>query len=291
MQLVLHTGAHYTEEDRLLKCLLRNKEDFSKRGIAVPGPSSFRGLFRDTLNAMHKAPAAPDARDVLLDAALDDASADRLVLSDPNFFRTPATAVMKGHLYPDAATRMMHMAQLFPDDDIEIFLAIRNPASLVPILYKHAMDQKHAAFWGTRTPLDLRWSETLGQIRESAPEVPITVWCNEDLPLIWSQVVREIAGLELHEKIAGGFDLLATIMSKEGMQRFRTYLDTHPDMTEIQKRRVIGAFLDKFALDEEIEEELDMPGWTEELVDEMSDIYDDDMIAIQRIPGVTMITP
>ena len=291
MQLVLHTGVHYTEEDRLLKCLLHNKDTFAKRGIAVPGPSSFRGLFRDTLNAMHKEPVGPDARDVLLDAALDDASADRLILSDPNFFRTPATAVMKGQLYPDAPKRMMHMAEVFPDDDLEIFMAIRNPASLVPILFDKAMDQKDAAFWGALGPLDLRWSETLSLIRQAAPEIPITVWCNEDLPLIWSQVIREIAGLEIHEKITGGFDLLATIMSKEGMQRFRTYLDTHPEMSEMQKRRVIAAFLDKFAIDDEIEEELDMPGWTEELVDEMSEIYDDDIAAIQRIPGVTMITP
>lgn len=291
MQVALHTGAHYTEEDRLFKCLLRNKDQLAKRGISVPEPSSFRGLFRDTLNAMHKTPAGPDAREILLDAALDDASADRLVLSDPNFFRTPATAIMKGHLYPDAPRRMMNMAELFPDDEVEVYLGIRNPASLVPILYGTAMDQKDAAFWGTRKALDLRWSETIGLIRESAPEIPITVWCSEDLPLIWSQVVREIAGLELHEKIAGGFDLLSSIMSKEGMQRFRTYLDNHPEMTEIQKRRVIAAFLDKFALDDEIEEELDMPGWTEELVDEMSEIYDEDMDAIQRIPGVTMITP
>ncbi|MGC1497053.1 MAG: hypothetical protein WA790_14675 [Sulfitobacter sp.] len=291
MQLVLHTGAHYTEEDRLLKCLLHNKEIFAKRGIVVPGPSNFRGLFRDTLNAMHKAPPGADARDILLEAALDDATADRLILSDPNFFRTPATAVMEGELYRDAPKRMMHMAQLFPDDDIEIYLAIRNPASLVPILFDKAMDQKHAAFWGKRGPLDLRWSETLTNIRAAAPEIPITVWCNEDLPLIWSQVIREIAGLDVQDKITGGFDLLATIMSKEGMQRFRTYMDNHPEMSEIQKRRVIAAFLDKFAIDDEIEEELDMPGWTEALVDEMSDIYDDDMETIQRIPGVTMITP
>lgn len=291
MQLVLHTGTHYTEEDRLLKCLLHNKNNFAERGIAVPDPSGFRGLFRATLNAMHKAPAGPDARDVLLDAALDDASADRLILSDPNFFRTPATAVMRGHLYPDAAKRMMYMAELFPNDDLEIFMAIRNPASHVPIFFDKAIDKKHAAFWGGRNPLDLRWSQTIGLIREAAPEIPITVWCNEDLPLIWAQVIREIAGLELHEKISGGFDLLATIMTKEGMQRFRAYLDKHPEMSEIQKRRVIAAFLDKFAIDDEIEEELDMPGWTEELVDEMTDIYDDDVTNIQRIPGVTMITP
>ena len=75
------------------------------------------------------------------------------------------------------------------------------------------------------------------------------------------------------------------------MQRFAAYLKSHPDMTEIQKRRVISAFLDKFALEEEIEDELDLAGWTKDLMDDMTDAYDEDMLEVQRIPGVTLIAP
>lgn len=75
------------------------------------------------------------------------------------------------------------------------------------------------------------------------------------------------------------------------MQRFAAYLKSHPDMTEIQKRRVISAFLDKFALEEEIEEELDLAGWTKDLMDDMTDVYDEDMLEVQRIPGITLIAP
>ena len=49
-------------------------------------------------------------------------------------------------------------------------------------------------------------------------------------------------------------------MSKEGMQRFAAYLKSHLEMTEIQKRRVIFALLNKFALEEKIEEELTLAG-------------------------------
>ncbi len=291
MQLVLHTGAHYTEEERLLKCLLRNTDDFVQRGITVPGPTSFRALMRDTLNAMDRKPAAENARDVLLDMILNDSTPERVILSDPNFFRTQGTAVREGVLYPDAPKRMMHMGQIFAADELRIFLAIRNPASLLPILYDKALEKEDDKFWGGRAPSDVRWSETVLAIRQSAPQIPITLWCNEDTPLIWSQIIRELAGLEPDEKIHGGFDLLNQIMSKEGMMRFRSYIDTHPDMSEMQKRRVIAAFLDKFALEEEIEEELDMPGWTEELVEELTDIYDEDVELIQQIPGVTVILP
>lgn len=291
MQLVLHTGAHYTEHERLIKTILRNKDRLRKRGIAVPGPGSYRKLVRDTLNAMPKAPAAPGAREVLLDVMLDEAEADRLILSDANFFRTAGTAVQKGVLYPDAPSRLGHMAQLFPEDDIEVFLGIRNPAALLPVFYEHAVNKAQSGFWGTRNATNILWSETIARIRDAIPNVPITVWCYEDMPLIWGQIIREMAGIDPNEKINGAFDLLASIMSKEGMQRFRAYLDAHPDMSEIQKRRVISAFLDKFALDDAIEEELDMDGWTDDFVEELTELYDEDIEVISRIPGVSIIEP
>ena len=291
MQLVLQTGAHFTEQERLIKSVLRNKAAFSKRGIVVPGPNSYRRLVRDTLNAMNRAPASAEAREVLLDVMLDGTSADRLILSDANFFRTAGTAIQKGVLYPAAHERMAYMEALFPDDDLEIFLAIRNPATLIPLLFANANDPSEEKFWAGKGPFDIKWSDTIARIKQAVPRIPVTVWCAEDLPAIWSEVIRELAGIGPLERINGGFDLLSAIMSKEGMARLRAYLHSHPDMSEIQKRRVIAAFLDKFALDEEIEEELDMPGWSEPLVEELTELYDEDVLAIERMPGVTLITP
>ncbi|MFC6760174.1 hypothetical protein ACFQFQ_12815 [Sulfitobacter porphyrae] len=59
MQLILHTGAHYTEQDRLIKSMLRNAAQFRERGIMIPGPGTYRKLVRDTLNAMHRALPGP----------------------------------------------------------------------------------------------------------------------------------------------------------------------------------------------------------------------------------------
>jgi hypothetical protein len=291
MQVILHTGAHYTDDDRLMKCLLRNKGDFAKRGISVPGPGKYRKLLKDTFNALKEAPASPDARDILVDAMLDDEKADRLILSNTHFFGAPRSAVRQGVIYPMAPERIANMSQLFPFDQVEMFMAIRNPASFLPSVFDNSPQDQFADFLGGVDPREIRWSETLARIREAAPDVPITVWCNEDTPLIWAQIIRDLAGLEHGEKIVGGFDLLADIMTREGMKRFRAYLKTHAVMTEMQKRRVISAFLDKFAIEEEIEEELDLPGWTEQMVDEMTDIYDEDLIQIQRLPGVQVISP
>lgn len=291
MQLVLHTGAHYTEEDRLLKSLLSNKAMLSEQGVCVPGPSSYRGLFRDTLNGMYKSSVSDGARDVLLDAVLDGSDIERVILSDANFFRTPATAMIDGMLYPAAPVRMMRMTQLFLEDELRIFMGIRNPATLLPVLYNVSADNSDGHFWGSKDPLDVRWSDTIALLRDSAPEIPVTIWCNEDAPLIWGRILREMTGTSRFKPMEGEFDLLETIMAPEGMTRFRSYLKAHPEITPDQHQRVIAAFLDKFALEDALEEELDMPDWTDELVEEMTEVYDQDVMKIQQIPGVRMLLP
>ena len=60
-------------------------------------------------------------------------------------------------------------------------------------------------------------------------------------------------------------------------------------MTEIQKRRVISAFLSKFAIEDAIEEELNAPGWTEDDINAMTEIYEEDANTIAQIPGVNFI--
>ncbi|WP_147111002.1 hypothetical protein [Tateyamaria sp. syn59] len=291
MQIVLHAGAHFTEEDRLVRCLLRNKEDFSKRGIAVPGPGKYRSLLKQTMAALQDAPPAPDARDVLLDLILDDESAERMVLSHMFLFGAPRSCVRNGFIYEAAPERISQLSALFEHDQVQVFLAMRNPATFLPALFNQAPQDDMDAFLRGADPYAVRWSDTIGAIRSAAPDVTITTWCFEDMPILWAQIVRDLAGLPTGEKIIGGFDLLAEIMSKEGMQRFRSYLKSHPTMTEAQKRRVIIAFLDKFAIEEEIEEELNAPGWTEETIDRMTQLYEEDMARVAAIPGVTFIAP
>lgn len=291
MQVILHTGAHCTDDDRLLKCLLRNKENFAKRCVAVPGPAAYRTLLKDSLAAMETADPAPNARDVLIDAILDQEVADRMILSNEHFFGSHRFAIANGILYPDAPDRLSKMCRLFQGDQVEMFMAIRNPASFLPAVMENASEQRTRENLGDADPRSIRWSETFLRIRETVPDVPLTIWCNEDTPLIWGEVVRALAGLSMDEKIAGSFDLLTEIMSKEGMQRFRVYLHENPELTEQQRRRVMAAFLDKFAIEDELVEELDLPGWTNELVEEMTAIYEEDVFRIQRIAGVHLITP
>ncbi|MQY42712.1 hypothetical protein GG681_08655 [Epibacterium sp. SM1969] len=291
MQVIVHCGAHSTEEDRLLKSLLRNREIFTKSKTAVPGPSSYRSLLKDCFATLEQGDPAPESRDVLWEAILDGADAERVILSNPHFWGSQRMALSFNQLYPNAELRCRFMQQLFQGDDIALHLGLRNPVGFIPGLLKNANPQRIKELQQDNSPLRVQWSELLLRLRASVPEIPITVWCYEDLPLVWPHVLRQFGALEAGARVNGGMDLLSDIMSKEGMQRLRSYLHQHPDFNDSQRQRVTLAFLDKYALEDELEEELDMPDWDDVLIEEATDAYERDLDRIANIGGVTMISP
>lgn len=291
MQVVIHAGAHSTDDDRLIQCLLQNKERLSAIGTDVPDPRIYRKLLRDILNAAMKSGINEEAREIVLDTINHDPAADRLVLSNQGFFGTQKMAVGQGQLYPQAAARMEAFRQIFPDDDIEFFVGLRNPATFFPAILPKTPFETIDDLLNGVDPGAFRWSDMVRRLREAHPDMPMTIWCNEDTPLIWAQVVRELAGLDPNASFNGEFLLINEIMTEEGVQRFEAYMSGQTEMTEIQKRRVIVAFLDKFVKEEEIEEELDLPGWSEALIDRLTEAYDEDVYEVARVSGVNMIAP
>lgn len=291
MQIVYHIGANCTDQDRLLKSILKNADNLSKQGIKVPGPGKYRRLLRETLEALDGNPPVAEAREILLDAILDDEQCNRLVLSHAQFMCVHRRVFEGGALYRLAETKLRSLASLFPEDEIDIFMGIRNPATFIPAVFHESPADDFARFMHGVAPETVRWSDLIAQIKTVLPKANLTVWCNEDTPLIWAQLIREISGVDPLTKITGGFDLLSTIISPEGMRRFVTYIKAHPPQTEVQKRRIIAAFLEKYALDDQIEDEIDLPGWTDETVETLSALYEDDIDRIERMTGVDFITP
>lgn len=293
MKLILHVGAHCTDEDRIVKALLRNAGPFLEQGIAVPGPSRYRRLMTNTIKAMDDLPPAPDAREVLLDAILDEdhENLDRLILSHAHMFGHPRYAVKGARFYPSVEMKIARMADLFAEDDLELFIALRDPATFLPAANGKSDNETFLEFIHRIDIANLRWSEYILRLRTTLPEIPITVWCNEDSPLIFGEILKAMAGLPVDAKINGSFDLLMQIMNREGMQRFRAFLKQYPTMPEPQRRKVMIAFLEKYANADEVEEELDLPGWSEDLMEQLTEIYDEDVDLIAEIPGVRLIEP
>ncbi len=291
MRVVFHLGVHCTDEDKLVRSLLKNDARLREHGVLAPRPRHYRTVIRDTVLELRGNVADDETQERVLGAMMGDAHAERLILSFQNFICGPGRVFDEGDLYAKCGFKARWLADIFPDHPPEFFLSIRDPATFVPALLDTLpRGTTYENLVNGVDPLDIRWSTVIARLRAENPDAPITVWCNEDTPFIWPEIMREICDLDASVPLDGGFDIIESIMSPEGYARMQSYLATRPPANEAQKRRVLSAFLDKFALDDELEEEVDLPGWTPEVVEELTATYDEDCEEIARIPGVRMIS-
>lgn len=293
MKVIIHTGVHCTDDDRLLKALLRNVDGLRHSGVAIPGPGRYRQLLSDLVNGLAHGAPAPDAREVVLDSILneDPDQITRLILCHENLFSVPKLTLGGGRFYRKAETRMASVCKIFEGDEVALFMGLRNPATFLPAVWHATPHDTFDGFMNGVDPTHLRWSDLIRRLRSDVPDVSVTVWCNEDTPLIWGALIRAMAGMAPEAKITGAFDLMAELVSPAAMARFRAFLKENPQINETQKRRVMTAFLEKFALDDAIEEELDVPGWDTPYVERLTQLYDADMAVIEQMPGVRFIAP
>lgn len=291
MKVVFHLGAHATDEDRIVSVLASNAKVLEQHKIAVPAPRRYRMVLRDALMSLNGGPAPLEIQDAIIEASTDAPEIERLVFSHEFFLCVPERVVSRQGFYTMAASKLAPLANLFPEAETEFHLALVNPASLIPQLARRLPKRSYDELMEGHDPRDLRWEPVIRDMVEAAGGRRIVIWCNEDLPMIWPEVLRSVAGLEEEQRLKGDLVLLGQIMHKEGVERLRSYFNEHPPKNALQRRKVISVFLDKFALPEAIEVEAPLPGWTEELVAEITAQYDADVASIARLPGVEFIAP
>lgn len=290
MEIALHVGAHLTDDGRLVRCLVKNREILFGQGIEVPAP----GRYRDTLLRMATSGAegalSPEAGQMLLDDVLDSDETRRVVLSEANMMAWKSGAVRAGALYPMAGARMAGLREALSDHQVEIFLAIRNPASLLPALLPHLKPQA-AQVLRTAPVENLRWAPLVGALRRAWPEAALTVWCDEDTPFIWHRVLQAVSGHPEETSLAHTFDWFDQVMIEGGAQKLEQYLRAAPPVDDAHRQRVIGAFLDKYYDPAKVEQDLTIPEWGEDMVDHLTELYEEDVDQMAHASDIKMIQP
>ena len=109
MRIAYHLGAHFTDDERLLRCLLKNRDVLLQNEIVVPGPKRYRTLLRETATRLKGQAATIDEQALILEQIMEEDRADRLILSWDSFLSLP-NYVLKDRLYhaapvPTAAVR------------------------------------------------------------------------------------------------------------------------------------------------------------------------------------------
>ncbi|MCV6591739.1 MAG: hypothetical protein OIF48_02215 [Silicimonas sp.] len=288
MEIIFHIGAHCTDDGLLIRSILKNRAKLAEEGIGVPGPSRYRQLLGEVSTEFRGEPVDDLTEQEIIDAIRDDETADRIILSNDNFLCRPDRVFGPRGLYPKAE-KTAWLRQCLPSHRVGFALGLRNPASFVPEVLELAGQGEDDLDNVVLT--DLLWSEVLSDIIVANPGASLTVWCHEDTPFIWSEVIREVTGHDPFTQMQGEFDMLDRIMTSEGLTRLVEFLETRQVTSQSKRRKAVSAFLEAHAIEDAVETEVDLPGWSEATIEMLTEIYEEDLERIARMPEVTLITP
>ena len=294
MRVTSHIGLHCTDGDRALDCLLSNAASLASEGTAVPRPERFRPALREAMLSLRGAPAPAELQERLLDALVETDRPRHILFSSDSFLCVPQKALSATQLYPLARERVGWIRNLFPDHDTTICFALRNPATLLPALHRRTGETEElAALLRSIEPDALSWPDMIERLAAGAPNTRVVVWCNEDAPVLWPEILALLAG-----RSGGRVDglenwdaFLGDLLPPHALGRLRSYLAAHPPHDSAHRRRILAAFLDRFADAGANEERVDLPGWDHAKVAEVTARYEADIVRIERMPGVELLLP
>lgn len=291
MQVAYHLGVHGTDQDGLVRTLLQNRSSLSKLGTEVPSPGRYRAVLGEALNALRGGEASEDMQELVLDAILDTEKPKRIVLSQPGFLGLPERAITPRGLFADVAARISALSNLFPDAEVEYFLALKNPATLIPFLVEATEGKQYDAILGDIDPIELRWNEAARRLVQAAQGRKVVIWCNEDAPILWPELVRRIGGIQDNTRILGSFSMASKLIRPEGTAWLRNQLLQNNAITMEERRDLFAKALQQFHLPDAIYQVVNYPDWTQQFIDEITELYYSDVAEIAALPGVEFMMP
>ncbi|MFD0909316.1 hypothetical protein [Ruegeria arenilitoris] len=289
MHVAIHSGVVFSDGGLLLKSLQANAKVLQENGIVLFGPRRFRKAFKTPLNALDEGKLTPDACERLKAQIPDDPETGRVVMSTADFIGELNSAIKDGQFYPYAGRRLALLDQAFEGHEVELFIGLQNPGSFIPKVLMALPDETRESILASTDLSCLSWLTLIEDIHDLAPAVSITVWANEECPLIWGDIIRSLCGLSADIPLTEEFSLLSSLVDADGKREIEEIQQQvgHADPTLLHER--LAAVFSQHALPERVEEELDFPGWSAEIHEAFSELYTQDLERLKKLPGVRFL--
>ncbi|MDO5621862.1 MAG: hypothetical protein Q4G24_10370 [Paracoccus sp. (in: a-proteobacteria)] len=292
MKAVFHLGAHDTDGEALIESLTVNGKILREHRVEAVENRRHQGIFSEALNALQGGTSTHEMEQMMLDAVLEsDRTPDRVIFSSPGFLGLPHRMLSANGLYYSAPERILRLINLLPSAEVEFAIGLKNPALLIAHVQERQPNTPYEQLMFNIDPLALRWNEAFRRMLQAAGSRPITVWAHEDTPLIWPELLRRIAGLDASEVMIDQMKMAQLLLPHAAVQQVRAKMREYgPAITVSQRRELIEAALVSHADPAALTAPVDLPGWSQDLVDEITALYHADLAEIAALPGVEFIS-
>lgn len=296
-EVVLHLGAHGTDNGTIAAWLERNAATLARDGTLVMPSRRFLRRLSQSQAGLGDAPSDSDRR-AFGDALGLGGHITRLAVSAPALLGTPEDAIASEGFYPrDATGQLRALGRLFPRDmSLTIAFAVARPGAFVTALLESQaqgadspmIDEGIGWLQGETLP----WARLVRKMRQELPRARLVIWRHESLPRIWPDVLSQFAGYREDAEhplpVEGTEDFAIHGINEEGQRRMRRYIAEKPPPTAALMQRVAVAFMQGYGR-RRVGGGIDLPGWLRTRLDQFDEGYAAQWTAIAAMDGVELL--
>ena len=134
------------------------------------------------------------------------------------------------------------------------------------------------------------WSELTERIDLFHPDLPVILWANEDTPVTWPAILREVLDLPENSAVHGGLHMAGAVLDGRAREDLGSRISKDLPKSELQMMRLLSVFLWDNVDRSRTEFEVDHAGWDQETIDDFTLIYEQDLDSCLDLEQVTVIT-
>jgi hypothetical protein len=281
----LHFGVPYFFGDQLIRTLRTSQEKYPEDDVFVPDPDSYRQVLGRKAAGELGGTLLPMEEEHLVKALKPEVK--NLILSFNALFGGPATLIKQGALYPMAVERLSSALKLFPNKDPRLTLTVANPGVMISSL----ISEGHIKTSSPEQAACMRplWYDLVESLSEAFPDMPITIAPMEDSHVTWPILLHKIQDLPEDRGAAGSLAMAMNILTPHGREVLTESVNATP-LTQIgQLIALIEMAVNTYCDPKCLEKEIDLPGWTQEVIDDFDVLYEQDIDCCADLDNVTVL--
>lgn len=219
----LHIALPYYLGDQLIRSMVSAAPHIERMGACIPKPE----LYRTTITSHYKSsfgmPLMPSEEKCLFDKLQKNWGEKDLFLSFHSICGTAAKCVQSDGILPALPSVIEHLKMIFDDRPIELLLNTVNPGHLMANILGAKLGSVGMTF-ESAARMRPSWTSLAMKIRSEHPDVPISTWQIEDVPLSWPHIMKRAAGIDRDILLPGSLDCAAALMNEKGQRAFISYI-------------------------------------------------------------------
>ena len=298
MKIILILGPPDSCVDTIYHSLMKNQSTLARHNIAMPG----RPRYEPQLLRYYDAPALRnhqilhDAGLSRLDLQMGVTHPTTLILGSSVYAGPLSAAIGGGGIFYDWADRIRTVRRLFPYGTVQCFMPLYHPTRLIAHVLRANGLRAFADYAALRgepslTPFSLYWARTLARVLDLNPNLAITVWRDEDSPLLYERLMYATTGISPSVALNGRFDLLETITQARTKSILFHYFKQIPSQDLAHRQRVVALFLNQLCRSEVAYETLAIEDWSDAIYHQLDEQYETDFGRIRSLETVSVFQP